>query len=175
MIQELGCHGHSRLSFHLPQPPTLKMSLQDSHPSFQPKPSYKQGLLEPALRNWTIGDLLQRQADQFPGNIAISCPGTSNSITYRQLNDRTKLLGKALIASGISVGDRVGIFAGNVLEYVEVALATARIGAIIVLLNTFYTTEEIKRALRFTGQCILVQLGTQFLISIYRVFIAIHH
>ncbi|KAF3026920.1 hypothetical protein E8E15_002018 [Penicillium rubens] len=131
------------------------MSLQDSHHSFQPKPSYKQGLLEPALRNWTIGDLLQRQAEQFPGNIAISCPGTSNSITYRQLNDRTKLLGKALIASGISVGDRVGIFAGNVLEYVEVALATARIGAIIVLLNTFYTTEEIKRALRFTGCSLL--------------------
>ncbi|OQE20858.1 hypothetical protein PENFLA_c015G09031 [Penicillium flavigenum] len=134
------------------------MSQQDSHHSFRAKPSYTQGFLEPALRNWTFGDLLQRQAEQFPGNIAISCPGTSNPITYHQLNDRTKLLGKALIAIGISVGDRVGIFAGNVLEYVEVTLATARIGAIIVLLNTFYTTEEIKRALRFTGQCILCSL-----------------
>ncbi|CAG8124298.1 unnamed protein product [Penicillium nalgiovense] len=131
------------------------MSQQHSHHSFRPKPSYTQGLLEPALQNWTFGDLLQRQAEQFPGNIAISCPGTSNPITYRQLNDRTKLLGKALIANGISVGDRVGIFAGNVLEYVEIVLATARIGAIIVLLNTFYTMEEIKRALRFTGCSLL--------------------
>lgn len=138
------------------------MSQQHSHHSFRPKPSYTQGLLEPALQNWTFGDLLQRQAEQFPRNIAISCPGTSNPITYRQLNDRTKLLGKALIANGISVGDRVGIFAGNVLEYVEIVLATARIGAIIVLLNTFYTTEEIKRALRFTGQCEFIQLKGQF-------------
>lgn len=66
---------------------------------------------------------------------AISCPGTPNPITYRQLDDRTKLLGETMIANGIYAGDRVGIFAGNVLEYVEVVLATARIG-VIVLLNT---------------------------------------
>lgn len=112
------------------------MSQQDSHNSFRPKPSYTKGLLEPALQNWTFGDLLQRQAEQFPGKIGISCPGTSNPITYRQLDDRTKLLGEAMIANGICAGDRVGMFAGNVLEYVEVVLATARIGAIIVLLNT---------------------------------------
>lgn len=136
----------------LPPQALPKMSRQDSHHVSLSKSSCIQGPLEPALRTWTIRDLLQHQAEQFPRHLAVSCPGTSNGITYHQLNDRTKLLGQALIANRIYAGDRVGIFAGNVSEYIEIVLATARIGAIVVLLNTFYTTEEIKRALRFTGK-----------------------
>jgi acyl-CoA synthetase (AMP-forming)/AMP-acid ligase II len=109
---------------------------------------------EPKLVSWTIGDLLQRQALELPFQNAIISQGSKVRITYGQLNENTKLLGRALLASGIHKGDRIGIFAGNEAEYVAVVLAAARIGAIAVLLNTFYTTEEIKNALSFTGNSI---------------------
>ncbi|KAB8198872.1 hypothetical protein BDV34DRAFT_61211 [Aspergillus parasiticus] len=114
-------------------------------------PSCVYGPTQPPLRTWTIGDVLQRQAREYPYHEALICGNTSTRITYSQLDDRTRRLGDALIASGIGPGDRIGIFAGNVAEYVEIVLATARIGGIAVLFNTFFSTEEIERALRFTG------------------------
>lgn len=114
--------------------------------------SFSHGPPEPELVNLTIGDILQRQALQFPDQVAIIADGSKVQVTFGKLNEKTKLLARVLLASGIRNGDRIGILAGNVPEYVEVFLAATRIGAVVVLLNTFYTTEEIKSALSFTGK-----------------------
>jgi acyl-CoA synthetase (AMP-forming)/AMP-acid ligase II len=56
-----------------------------------------------------------------------------------------------LIDVGIRPGDRIGIMAGNCEQYVAAVFATARVGAILVVLNNTYTAAEALRALRHTG------------------------
>ncbi|KAB8216636.1 hypothetical protein BDV33DRAFT_233320 [Aspergillus novoparasiticus] len=117
--------------------------------------SFTHGPLEPSLQTTTIGDLLKFHAKSSPDHCALIAPSSSTRLTYSELNDRIALVARALLSSGIKAGDRVGIFAGNTAEWVEVFLATARIGAVAVLLNTFFTTSEIKDSVRFT-ECSLL-------------------
>ncbi|MDA9855344.1 propionyl-CoA synthetase [Paracoccaceae bacterium] len=56
--------------------------------------------------------------------------GTKDFITFQQLRDKTALLAGALLAKGVTKGDRVIIYMPMVLEAVIAMLACARIGAI---------------------------------------------
>src|SRR5690606_33920330 len=63
---------------------------------------------------------------------------------YRREVDR---LATGLLALGIEVGDRVGIWAPNRYEWCLTQCATARIGAILVCINPAYRTYELEYAL----------------------------
>ena len=56
-------------------------------------------------------------------------------VTYAELEDRTNRLANYMIDLGLERGDRVGIFARNCAEYVEVELAAAKAGVIVAALN----------------------------------------
>ena len=109
------------------------------------------GPTEPALLNLSMGQLLEEQASKFPDRDAIVIPWTGSRLTFQQLNDRSKLVGRGLLALGVCSGDRVGIFSGNCERYVELFFATCRIGAIFVVLNPAYTPVECQNALRHSG------------------------
>ena len=57
-------------------------------------------------------------------------PGTSESITYRELHERVCRLGNVLKGLGVKKGDRVTIYLPMVIEAAVAMLACARIGAI---------------------------------------------
>lgn len=109
------------------------------------------GPSKPALISSSIGHLLDRQSVQFSDREAVIFSTESVRYTYHELNARVKTVSRALIAHGIAAGDRVGVFAGNCVRYVEVFLAATRIGAITVLLNNAYSATECLNALRNTG------------------------
>ena len=52
-------------------------------------------------------------------------------------------LARGLLASGVSKGTRVGLLMANGPDWVVCWLAAARIGAIVVPLNTFYMPREL--------------------------------
>jgi fatty-acyl-CoA synthase len=56
-------------------------------------------------------------------------------------------LARALLADGVTKGDRVGIWSPNNAEWVLVQYATAKIGAILVNINPAYRTHELKYVL----------------------------
>src|SRR5262249_24805031 len=64
-------------------------------------------------------------------------------------------LARALIARGVAVGDRVGIWAPNRYEWVILQYATARVGAILVNINPAYKTAELEYALNQSGTSVL--------------------
>jgi fatty-acyl-CoA synthase len=64
--------------------------------------------------------------------------------TYALLNELTNAASKALIASGVRRGDRVGVLLGNQTEWVVMALAAAAIGAVFVPLNTWHKRGELE-------------------------------
>ena len=68
-------------------------------------------------------------------------------LSYRELEVESRRLGRALLAGGVTRGSRVGLLAPNGPEWVVAWLAAARIGAVVVLLNTFYKARELGWAL----------------------------
>jgi fatty-acyl-CoA synthase len=56
-------------------------------------------------------------------------------LTYRQFDDEVDALARALLGLGVAKGERIGIWAPNVPEWVLVQYAAARLGAILVNIN----------------------------------------
>ena len=68
-------------------------------------------------------------------------------LTYRGLEAESRRLGRALLASGLRRGSRVALLAPNGPEWVVAWMAAARIGALVVLFNTFHQARELSWAL----------------------------
>ena len=118
-----------------------------------PQLSFFRGPTEPALLNLSMGQLLEEQANKFPDRDAIITPGTNARYTFLELNDRSKVVARGLVAMGVQSGDRIGIFSGNCERYIELFFAVCRIGAVFVVLNPAYTPIECENALRHAGRC----------------------
>ncbi|KNG81423.1 long-chain-fatty-acid-CoA ligase [Aspergillus nomiae NRRL 13137] len=130
------------------------------------------GPSEPALKSYSIGQLLNQQAAHFPTKEAVIFPAESVRYTYQELDSRVRTVSRALIAHGIKAGDRIGVFCGNCVGYVDVFLAATRIGATTVLLNNAYSTTECFNVLRTTGCSLLftaTHIGQRDLASCLRV------
>ena len=68
--------------------------------------------------------------------------------SYAQFAAEVDRVARALVASGLAPGDRVGIWAPNCAEWVLVQYATAKAGAILVNINPAYETAELSYALQ---------------------------
>lgn len=66
-----------------------------------------------------------------------------DSTTWQELHERTGALAAGLAERDVSHGDRVAILMGNRPEWIEVALAALRLGAVVVPLNVRFTAPEI--------------------------------
>ena len=68
-------------------------------------------------------------------------------LSYLDLEAESRRLGRALLASGVGRGSRLALLAPNGPEWVVAWLAAARVGAVVVLLNTFHQARELGWAL----------------------------
>ncbi|HZV82937.1 MAG TPA: AMP-binding protein [Geobacteraceae bacterium] len=92
----------------------------------------------------TIGGLLDDIAGKFPGNDALVYPERGLRYSYREFNDLCRQVAKGLLALGIKKGDNISIWAYNVPEWVILQFASAKIGAILVTVNTAYKSAELE-------------------------------
>ncbi|KAF5549195.1 aldehyde dehydrogenase [Fusarium mexicanum] len=74
---------------------------------------------------------------------ALIVPWQNTRLTYEDLEYRSSIAAKALLNAGLKHGDAVGIFAGNRFEYIELFLASARIGCPFVVFNTTNSPHEL--------------------------------
>lgn len=63
--------------------------------------------------------------------------------TYRELNERANKFARVLLDKGITKSDRVAVLSTNRIEYVDLFMATAKIGAILVPFNIRLAAQEI--------------------------------
>ena len=75
--------------------------------------------------------------------VAIRGDGTTERITYGAADERSADLARRLLAAGVGKGTRVGILAPNGPDFAVGAIAAARIGAVMVPINTFFQPPEI--------------------------------
>ncbi len=92
----------------------------------------------------TVGGLLDQMAERFPDNDALVYPERGLRYSYRELNEVCRKVAKGLLRLGIRKGDNLAIWAYNVPEWVILQFATAKIGAILVTVNTSYKSAELE-------------------------------
>ena len=99
------------------------------------------------LINQTIGENLEATVARFGDREALVVPHQGIRYTYTEFNDAVDTVARGLLARGLGVGDRIGIWSPNNAEWVLVQYATAKIGAILVNINPAYRTSELEYAL----------------------------
>ncbi len=72
-------------------------------------------------------------------------------LTYAEFGEHVDLVARGLLDLGVSAGDRVGVWSPNNAEWVLVQYAAAKVGAVLVRLNTAYRHGELRRVLRRSG------------------------
>ncbi len=98
--------------------------------------------------------LLADVAARAPDSIAIA--DDHQPRTYAETLARTRHLAAALAARGIAPGDRVACLADNAADYLYAYFAAARLGAILVPLNTRLVAAELQAVLEHSGTSLLL-------------------
>ncbi len=95
------------------------------------------------LREITLGQILDETVKKYPDNEAIVYVDRDFRLTYRQFADVVDEMAKGLMALGIKKGEKVAIWATNIPYWVTLQFATAKIGAILLTVNTNYKKAEL--------------------------------
>lgn len=66
-------------------------------------------------------------------------------ITFAEYMERAKSIAKALMASGVEIGDRVAVWAPNSIDFALVALGIHCAGGILIPINTRFVPAEVDR------------------------------
>lgn len=100
------------------------------------------------FRDVTVGALLTRLAETIPHNEALVYADRNLRLSFTQLEAEARLIARGLMACGVERGERVALWATNVPEWVVLQFALAKIGAILVTVNTSLRAHEIDYLLR---------------------------
>lgn len=103
---------------------------------------------ESALQSVTLGQILDRAIEKYPDNDAVVYVDRNYRVTYRQFGELVDRLAKGLMALGVRKGEKVAVWAPNVPYWVALQFATARVGAILLTVNTSYRTTELEYLLK---------------------------
>ncbi len=90
----------------------------------------------------TLSQVLDETARKFPDRPAVLYEG--RTISYRDLAGEVDRLAAGLVKLGIEPGDKVAIWMSNVPEWIAAYFAIAKVGAVVVPMNTRYKTHEVE-------------------------------
>ena len=110
----------------------------------------------------TLGEILDRAVGKNPDGDAMVYLDRDFRLTYREFKDSVDKLAKGLMALGVEPGQKVAIWATNVPYWVTLMFATAKIGAILVTVNTHYRSAELEYLLQQS------ETENLFLVDTYR-------
>ena len=99
-------------------------------------------------RDVGVGELLTLLARDYPEREALIYPDLGLRFDFNQLEWLSRKIARGLIEIGIESGDRVALWAPNVPEWVVLQFALAKIGAILVTVNTSLRAAEIEFLLK---------------------------
>ncbi|MBP7780933.1 MAG: AMP-binding protein [Paludibacteraceae bacterium] len=96
------------------------------------------------LSTRTLGDWLEYWAEKTPDKEYIVYSDRNLRFTWKQFDERVNNFAKGLMAMGVKKGSNVGIWANNVPDWLTFLYATAKIGAVLVTVNTSYKQNELE-------------------------------
>ena len=95
------------------------------------------------LKEATLGQLLDQAISEYPENDAVIYVDRDFRLNYREFGELVDRLAKGLMAMGLTRGEKVAVWATNVPYWVALQFATAKIGAVLLTVNTNYKTSEL--------------------------------
>jgi acyl-CoA synthetase (AMP-forming)/AMP-acid ligase II len=95
------------------------------------------------MAQWlNLGQTLPVNAKKFPNRVALR--DRQRSFTYPETNRRVNKLAHSMAALGLSKGDKIAALLENSIEFVELYLATAKIGLVVVPINFRLVGQEVE-------------------------------
>ena len=108
--------------------------------------------------NDTLGNVLNKLSRTHSNNLAIKHYSRNYCRTWKEFNDDCNEVAKGLLGLGIKKGDHIAIWATNIPEWLILLYATAKIGGVLVTVNTNYKVFELEYLLRQSDTKMLVML-----------------
>ncbi len=93
--------------------------------------------------------LLEEAFTKYRERNAFVCMG--KAITFREVDETSKIVGAWLQSRGLQKGDRVAVMMPNVLQYPICIAGILRAGMVVVNVNPLYTARELEHQLRDAG------------------------
>ena len=113
--------------------------------------SQVKGRTDATLSDAPIGQFLVDTVQRFPNRLAAVFREQNVRWTWAQFQAEVDAFASGLMALGLQVGDRVGIWSPNRLEWLVTQFATARAGLVLVNINPAYRVTELEYALNLSG------------------------
>jgi fatty-acyl-CoA synthase len=111
------------------------------------------------LQEYTIPELLRQNVRNYPDNDCIVAPEFSVRWIWKEFDRLSSIVARGLYALGTRKGDHVAIWATNVPEWLLTMFATAKLGAILITVNTNYKQFELNYLLRQSDARMLIMIG----------------
>lgn len=104
----------------------------------------------------TMSALVRAHAQSLPTKDAVVDP--HSRLSYRELDTSARRIAAALVEGGVTAGTRVGLLMPNNVDWVRIAVAVTRIGAVLVPLSTLLSGHELRAQIRTAsiGQLVAV-------------------
>ncbi|MDH6357824.1 AMP-binding protein [Parabacteroides sp. PF5-9] len=100
--------------------------------------------MEYQLQEKTLGQWLEHWAEVTPDKEYLVYSDRDLRFTWSQFNQRVDDMAKGLLSIGVTHGTHVGIWATNVPDWLTFVFAGAKIGAVLVTVNTNYKQSELE-------------------------------
>jgi fatty-acyl-CoA synthase len=100
------------------------------------------------LTDKTLGQFLELWAEKTPDKDFMVYPDRDLRFSYAGFNQRVDNMAKALLEIGMKPGDKLGVWANNVPDWLTFMFATAKIGVVLVTINTNYRLHELEYLLK---------------------------
>lgn len=101
----------------------------------------------PVTREYTLGQLLDQTIARCGPLDALVYADRDFRLTWFEFGIEVDRLARGLMALGVKRGEKIALWATNVPHWIILMFAAAKIGAILLPLNTNYKTQEIDFAL----------------------------
>jgi fatty-acyl-CoA synthase len=106
-----------------------------------------------------VGELLTLLARDYPDHEALIYPDRALRFDFSQLEWMSRKIARGLMDLGVDAGDRVALWAPNVPEWIILQFALAKIGAILVTVNTSLRAAEIEFLLKQSESSTLITVA----------------
>jgi long-chain acyl-CoA synthetase len=102
----------------------------------------------------SVRDVFEESCAKFAARRAYTCMG--KTITFAELDERSRAFGAYLQGQGLKKGDRVALMMPNILQYPVCLFGILRAGCTVVNVNPLYTPRELEHQLTDSGAQIIV-------------------
>ena len=107
----------------------------------------------------TISDVVDILADNFGDYNALEYHSLGIKYNFKEFRDVCDDVAKGLMALGLERDDKLAIWANNLPEWVYTQFGSARMGAVLVTVNTSYRSAELEYLLEQSDSTTLILTG----------------